>query len=574
MSTTIQCLRCYKRIPVTQDMVGQTVLCPSCMERVYVTEGSLWTAKEGGESASAKSPIATPSLTMSQRPLSLQHESERSFPMGLVATIGGGVALILVVVCGMVFLRAKPGQDSTPQAQVNAPPPPPAASQEVTQVGNRPEAKVFGAPLPSTSPGSPTSANIGSASGGAPKLGSLPVNDVKSLTGSASAPATSERWAEVWKLPAYAATGESVLLSVGDSETAWRASINSSPMNLPIGSGMFAEADKDQRSWTLKHGSAMAAPSAREVLAELRRNGADVTFVWSTPLNERAAPQLKNCLIELSSGRVKRVGQLREPLKMEPIKLDLMSEKQVIEGQLDDPPKSGGLQGGMRFEIVALSGFSSEAKVRNAPATPGMGMMQPSFPQLPGQPAAVAGGAALPVLTQSVIEFEVIPALELRVVVREAAGKLAISTEPVFRESPSAAWRDLRAPRLLDRLERDEQRALAEARQRLQPAEKSLRFWQGRDRELQSNQPAATNRGYPAWQQKAREAAGKLAQFQKDVDLQSQAVEKSEALLDVIPKLREFIKGSHDQATIRYVVYSECGERDLLLINGTGESMP
>ena len=105
----------------------------------------------------------------------------------------------------------------------------------------------------------------------------------------------------------------------------------------------------------------------------------------------------------------------------------------------------------------------------------------------------------------------------------------------------------------------------------MQPAEKSLRFWQGRDKELQSNQPATTNRGYPAWNQKLREAAAKLAQFQRDVDLQTQAVTKSQSLLDVVPKLREFIKGSHDQATIRYVVYSECGEQDLLLIDGIGQ---
>ena len=119
MSLSIQCLRCYKRFPVTHEMVGQTVLCPSCMGRVYVTEGSLSAAKAGSESS--YSPIATPPLVMSQLPLSMQSgESERSFPIGLVA---GGIAaaLLLVVVGGLVIWCAKPAGDVA-QSQATASP--------------------------------------------------------------------------------------------------------------------------------------------------------------------------------------------------------------------------------------------------------------------------------------------------------------------------------------------------------------------------------------------------------------------------------------------------------------------
>jgi hypothetical protein len=293
-------------------------------------------------------------------------------------------------------------------------------------------------------------------------------------------------------------------------------------------------------------------------------------LAWASPVNDKVGTQLKNCLIELSEGTLKRIGQLREPVTVEPITLDLDSDTQVIETRLEDAPRSGA-QGMLRFEIVELSGFSPAANVRTGTA-PTLGIATPPVSPFATAPASAPEGlASLPVLTQSIIEFTDIPALELRVVVREAAGHFAISVEPYYRETPTAPWRNLRPTAQLDRLERDEQRSRSAAKQRIQSPEKSLRFWEKEVEEAEGDQPNPTSKGYPKWQQRMSKAKAKAAEYKRSVDSELAIITKADALLELIPKLRDFIQGSHEQAKIRYVIYSECGDRDLLLIDGRGQ---
>jgi hypothetical protein len=177
----------------------------------------------------------------------------------------------------------------------------------------------------------------------------------------------------------------------------------------------------------------------------------------------------------------------------------------------------------------------------------------------------------MPLLLQQTIEFDELPGLEIRIAVRHASGRLAIAIEPLFRESQSIPWRDLGDLRTLDRLELDIPKFLAEARKKLEPAERSLRYWQGRERELKAKEPSRSSRGYSAWQRKSSEASSKRASYQSDVDRQGRAVSLSQALYDMLPSLRAFIKISHQQARIHFVVYTNCGDQDLLLIDATGQ---
>jgi len=329
--------------------------------------------------------------------------------------------------------------------------------------------------------------------------------------------------------------------------------------------GIRVEPDPNsaQPAWSLSYLSSSPAAAGKEAVAVLRRDGPDLLFSWATPLaSPEARRELANCLVEISAGAVKRVGQLREPLRREPIALDLTAEKQIVELQIADPPPVNAL----RLELIEpLSGFSSEATLRAGSNTVMASGPQPTA-ALPMGPRPTAPPST------GVIEFAEIPGLEIRIrVVRaEASGNLAFSIEPVFRENQNDF--DLRSPKRLDSLEGEVQKPHASAKQKLPVAEAKLNRARSDEEKHKANQPLENDRRrYPGWQKKQREIADSVAEHDKEVQFLTKTLNGYQARVDAVTKIRSFAKDSDKKAKIGFIVYSECGQPDVLLVDGRGQ---
>jgi len=171
------------------------------------------------------------------------------------------------------------------------------------------------------------------------------------------------------------------------------------------------------------------------------------------------------------------------------------------------------------------------------------------------------------------IECEDIPGLEVRVKLAraESTGKLTISIDPVLNEGPKAEF-DLATPKILDRLEQEVERPLQNAQRELGPAEASLKRWQTDAEKLKSNEPRTKDlQRHTKWRLNVSESETWARKFGKEVEDLKEKIKTYQMRIEVVAKLRGFLKDAHKQALIQYVVYSECGQPDLLLVDARGE---
>src|SRR5262245_22736405 len=122
MTNFFRCQRCGKQIPIRPEIVGQTVLCPGCMERVYVTE--------------AKEPQSTPTpvqhlVESTTQPLTnlaghprASEKSGSGLPVGLIAACGGALLLLLVCLVVVAMNWPQPAEQQSAQAVSSVPSPP------------------------------------------------------------------------------------------------------------------------------------------------------------------------------------------------------------------------------------------------------------------------------------------------------------------------------------------------------------------------------------------------------------------------------------------------------------------
>src|SRR4026209_2797953 len=96
MESTIQCLRCYKSIPIRPEMLGQTILCPSCLERVFVHDRSSPQPKQTPNTGSADQ--TSQPLRRETGRSKREEASPSSSPVGLIVGLAAGLAILLLVV--------------------------------------------------------------------------------------------------------------------------------------------------------------------------------------------------------------------------------------------------------------------------------------------------------------------------------------------------------------------------------------------------------------------------------------------------------------------------------------------
>src|SRR5262245_16069506 len=178
MENYVRCIRCGTRIPTRPEMSGQVVLCPGCLERVYVTEKNQAPEKPEAPTAAASTSLPMTSVTAG-RPLAKSESGAGALPIGLIAGVGGVVALL--VIGGLIWAFSSSPQESQSAAGLAMlpPPPPPTPTPQmqprqpvpglqipapqVAPTGQTEQAKAEPSPAAPDSPAAPGSA-IASAS--------------------------------------------------------------------------------------------------------------------------------------------------------------------------------------------------------------------------------------------------------------------------------------------------------------------------------------------------------------------------------------------------------------------------
>jgi hypothetical protein len=490
-----------------------------------------------------------------------RRQQASGIPVGLMAGLIGAVAIVVLI--GVVMWQLGSSRGSGPQAGLIAPPPPPTESDGAPP-GAKPLPTATSKPLPPPPQKTPTGS--GSLFKEGPRLPASPT-----IVPQLPSPST----AEVWPLPPVASSEPEVLATVEGADAGWSVTVRSMAADLRVGMAILLEPEGEPGNWALKYGSGASqavgvaysqSSAAKEVLARLQRQENNLTFAWATaPSDPQVQRQVANCLVDITVGTTKRVGQLREPLDGKPIALDLTTDKQVVALQIPDPPKGDTV----RFEISELRGFPSGASLRDGTKT----ATAASAMALAPSPLFAPAGTKMPVAGAGpVIVFDEAPGAEIRVRLARAAGtgRLEVSLEPVYCEDQTVVCpltlRDLQE------LEEKETRDSRAAKRDLPVAEKKLDLAEKKFRDHEAKPPPAFDKKRKGnWDRELANLKRDVDQFTREATPLKQAVEKSKARLVAIPKLQSLIKTLEIQAMIEYTVYSECGEPDLLLMDGREE---
>lgn len=315
-------------------------------------------------------------------------------------------------------------------------------------------------------------------------------------------------------------------------------SIRSLAADVPTSGAIFTEASQGG-GWDVNFVSDLASGAGRVLLGAVRLEGRELSFAWAQPTADAAMRrQLSNCLVEVRHGNASKMIQLREPVRTDPWRIDLTEGVEAVEFAVADPPKSDGL----RLEIRELVGFPRDVALRE-------------------EHKSIKSGQ------KAIIQFTDMPGAEMGVqFVRLASGSVSVKVQSEFREN-SATKFELSLSRLTA-LEEAVSKVLERARREL-PGEQRLAVSLESDlKSAQATRPS-TLAQQAARDQAIASLAGRLKRAVNKVgSLQKQIVE-SEGRLAAVPKIRSFLQSIDQKAQIRFVVCAECGEQDLLLVDGT-----
>jgi hypothetical protein len=318
-------------------------------------------------------------------------------------------------------------------------------------------------------------------------------------------------------------------------------SIRAGGATIPAQAAFFTEADAPRRSWTVNYSADINAGTSKVLLGTIRREAGDLTFAWSEPAADAALRrQLLNCHLELRKDKTSRLIQLREPVANGPLVLDLSKDTQSLSLPITDPPK----QELLRFEIQDLIDFPGGAKLR-------------------GSSSAALGKTLM-------IEFADLPGaqIEIRFHRPSANSGLALRLEPTFRENATKEF-ELTLARL-EAFRSGIERSLSRARQDLPVLVNEVSALQRKLKSLLDNAPAANDLQvrFP-WEQQVSQLNSNIKRGASKVATLQRQIPEFEARLAAVPKMRTFLEGVHQKASIRYLVCAECGDHDLVLVDGT-----
>jgi hypothetical protein len=562
----IACPGCQSPLAITPELLGRTIACPAC--QTHISLAASGTVAPQQNSALPQIQAAAP-----------VKQKVRGVSPFILAT--WGIVAIMVLAAGLLIAmrlggsgaqtasnaRSRRGTDlpiaaqphssavpaTLPEDKMPAVPAPavpsspettsplpqshepkpsqqrPSRNESATSSQPPSSPAVSSSPVPTSSPHSST---LPPRIGGLPAILHASPPPVGPLAGLEAA----------WKLPTLLSTQEERLaLLASPPREPLLLTITSGAADLPGTAAIFAEPEADGAEWNVQYVAALDAQAQKTPLGSIAMQGRELRFSWANPLPEAAlARQLANCLVEVRHASETHVAQLRQPAALGACQLNLDENVQTVELDLSNPPKLDLL----RLEIRELVNFPSGARLRNDLRT-------------------------LEVGKRTFIEFADLPGAETSVQLTKLGAGLVLRLESEFKENAASKY-DLSLSRL-EGLEEGMKKALAGAERELPAEQARLLGLQSQlstaasTRATSLPEQAALQRAVSSLQGQVKRAANKVGSLQKQIA-------ESQARLAAVPNIRSFLESLHERAELRYEIVAECGDRDLVLVDGTGSA--
>lgn len=420
-----------------------------------------------------------------------------------------------------------PGVNSSAKAPLE-PNPAPATTQPPASPPNQ-NNPFAGLPIPPLPPGAvPTTSSSEAATGSS----STPVEPPPSAT--AGNPLATI--GDVWKLPSLVSMAEETLGSLASVPTEpITIAIRSMAANLPPQAAFFAEPAADNQSWQFQYLASIESSAERTPLGTLRLDGTIFKFAWLPEADPALRRQLANCLLHVKCGEHARYVQVRPPYPLGPCVLDLVTDKQTVEFELFDLPKTELVQ----LEVAELTGFPEGTTI---------------------------SGDTIEIGKESKIKFTKPAGAEIGLrLFKPKEGNLSLRLEPVFKENAATEF-DLTLTRL-DALAKNVSERLAEAKRDLPAAERGHKSLVSQLNSLASRKPANIQQA-AAYEQQATSLRSQIKRAASRIKHLQDEIPECEVRLAAVPEMRNFLQSLHDQAAIRYRLVADCGDTDLVLVDG------
>lgn len=571
----ISCPGCRAPLSITPDLVGKTIACPACRQMIQLAGAA---TPEPAPSAPVQKPLprakpiggtpAQPLPSVSPQPAvapstgshassavaSYQSKKNSIGPAILVSWIV--VVVLLIAAGGLIYglrLRALAEEEAAAVVQAeqaakaaNRPQATPPIIAPVTPAANVPAAERSPPPGHSAAvtprPLPPAKSPPKSRGPYQPAIAPMPPVTVSPAPVQPAPPPVPADplagLAEVWKLPTLISTQPEKMATLArDPSEPISLSIRSLAADVPAAGAIFTEAGQGG-GWDVHFVSDLASGAGRVTLGGVRLEGREFSFAWAQPPADAALRrQLSNCLIDVRHGNTVKTAQLREPVRTDPWRIDLTEGVAAVEFAVPDPPKSDAV----RLEIRELVGFPRDVALRE-------------------EHKSIKSGQ------RALIQFTEMPGAEMGVqFVRLPSGAVSVKVHSEFREN-SATKFELSLSRLAS-LEDAVGKALERARREL-PGEQRLAVSLESDlKSVQATRPSNLAQ-QAARDQAIATLAGKLKRAVNKVGLLQKQIVESEGRLAAVPKMRSFLQSIDQKAQIRFVICAECGEQDLLLVDG------
>jgi hypothetical protein len=308
---------------------------------------------------------------------------------------------------------------------------------------------------------------------------------------------------------------------------------------LPGNASLRIQALPGDAVWRIEQVAGATAKGPATAIGEIRLAQRDLSFAWSASQgDDDVRRQLANCLLQLSIGNEFRTVQLREPLRVPAISIELDRDRQTLELDVADPPPSSKLF----VKVVELVGFSYGAKVH--------------------------GDAESFALTRPVaIEFAEMkgPELELRFL-RQSSGRISVSMKPTFVEAANRKF-DLTIPSL-QKLTDAQQRHAQEAQAIINTAQNNLSVAQSTLQSLRNNPPSSLQ-DQNVWRRQVAAANAAINNLSATIAKSSKDLAEANQRLSSVPEIRGFLESIHKIARIKFAIYAQSGSHELVLVDGT-----
>lgn len=342
---------------------------------------------------------------------------------------------------------------------------------------------------------------------------------------------------DVWKLPSLVSAAEETLGSLASVPAEpITIAIRSMAATLPAQAAYYAEPAADNQSWQFQYLASIESSAERTPLGTLRLAGTIFKFAWLPAADPALRRQLANCLLHVKCGEHARYVQVRPPYPRGPCVLDLATDKQTVEFELFDLPKAELMQ----LEVGELEGFPEGTTISDN---------------------------TIEIGKESKIKFTKPVGAEIGLkLFKPKEGNLSLRLEPVFKENAATQF-DLTLTRL-DALAKNVNDRLAEAKRDLPAAERSHKSLVSQLNSLASRKPANIQQ-MAAYEQQATSLRSQIKRAASRIKHLQDEIPECEVRLAAVPEMRKFLESLHERAAIRYRLVADCGETDLVLVDGT-----